>query len=212
MNARVQGRAAAGYAAALLAILALPPVRHALEVTMSAQMLLQLPLLVVVGMLAARALPARAAAAIGAWNDRGIAGLVLLSFGAMFWMLPRALDASVASPLMGAAKHLTVPFLVGLPLALSWPRMGFVVKGVFLLELVATAFRLGWLYLLWPERLCSLYLLADQQRLGKALLYIGAALVAAIAYQLLWGHVKIGDVHRTPDQHDGHGLAERGVR
>jgi hypothetical protein len=90
-------------------------------------------------------------------------------------------------PLLGAAKYLTLPRLIGMPFALGWPRMGFIVRGVFLLELIATFFRLGWLYLISPERLCNNYLLDDQQRLGRYMLLIGAALFLGVAVKLLWG-------------------------
>jgi hypothetical protein len=80
-----------------------------------------------------------------------------------------------------------VPLLVGLPLAQSWPRSSFVVRGVFLLELIATLFRLGWLYLVSPLRLCNNYLLDDQQRLGQILIAAGAILLLWIAWKLLWG-------------------------
>jgi hypothetical protein len=178
--------AACGAAALFLALLA-PPLRHALEASMTAQMLLQMPLLAAAGWLAAMALPARLAAGIGACNEHGISGLVLATLASACWMLPRALDAAVTDPSIALAKYLSVPLLIGLPLALSWPRMGFVVKGVLLLEGIATLLRLGWLYLVSPERLCNLYLLDDQQRLGRLLLLIGAALFLGIACKLVWG-------------------------
>jgi hypothetical protein len=58
---------------------------------------------------------------------------------------------------------------------------------VFLLELIATFFRLGWLYLISPDRLCNLYLLDDQQRLGRYMLLTGAALFVVVAAKLIWG-------------------------
>ncbi|MEO7009052.1 MAG: hypothetical protein ABI156_07900 [Caldimonas sp.] len=180
-------RRSAGLAALAFLVLLAPPVRHGLEASMTAQMLLQMPLLVGVGWLLSHALPARALAGVDRWNHRGITGLVLASVAGAYWMLPRTLDASVTVPLIGAAKYLTLPLLIGLPFALGWPRMGFVVRGVFLLELIATLFRLGWLYLISPERLCNNYLLDDQQRLGRYLLLIGAALFLGVAAKLLWG-------------------------
>jgi hypothetical protein len=80
-----------------------------------------------------------------------------------------------------------VPLLIGLPLGLGWPRMGFVVRGVFLLELIATFFRLGWLYLVSPLRLCNNYLLDDQQRAGQYMLVIGGVILACVMAKLLWG-------------------------
>ena len=93
-------------------------------------------------------------------------------------------------PLVVAAKYLSLPLLIGLPFALSWPRMKFIVRGVFLLEGIATFFRLGWLYLISPERLCNLYLLDDQQRLGQYMLVIGAALFLGVAGKLLLGTLR----------------------
>jgi hypothetical protein len=80
-----------------------------------------------------------------------------------------------------------VPLLIGLPLAVSWPRMSFIVQGVFLLEFTATLFRMGWLYLVWPDRLCNSYLLDDQQRLGEYLVVSGVVACVLIVTKLLWG-------------------------
>ncbi|MCG3144714.1 MAG: hypothetical protein HONDAALG_02167 [Gammaproteobacteria bacterium] len=177
--------------AGLLAVLLAPPVRHALEASMTAQMLVQIPLLAVAGVLLSRSLPGRLIAAIEPWNRHGLSTLVLAMFASAFWMLPRALDAAATETLVAAAKYASLPLLVGLPLAIAWPRMGFIVKGVFLLECLATLFRLGWLYLASPERLCNSYLLDDQQLLGRCLLVLGTALTLAIAGRLLWGRFDV---------------------
>jgi hypothetical protein len=180
-------RRTAPVAALLFLALALPPVRHALEASMTAQMLVQLPLLAGVGYLLGLALPVRVAAPLANWNHRGVTGFVLASLASAYWMLPRLLDASVTEPAIAAIKFVSVPLLVGLPLAQSWHRSGFVVRGVFLLELIASLFRLGWLYLVSPLRLCNNYLLDDQQRLGQILIALGAILFLWIAWKLLWG-------------------------
>lgn len=179
--------AASGYLALLL-----PPVRHALESSMTAQMLLQIPLLIGVGYVLRAALPRHFVRRIDAWNHGGVAGLVMASMATLVWMVPRLLDAAVTDPWAAAAKFIAIPLLIGLPLGLSWPRMGFIVRGVFLLELIATFFRLGWLYLISPVRLCSNYLLGDQQRLGECMLAIGMALLVAVAGILLWGRFEDG--------------------
>mgnify|MGYP003579990235 CR=1 FL=1 len=172
-------------------VLAVPPVRQALQATMTVQMLAQIPLLTVAGWLVGRAMPRRADAALGRWNGQGIAGLLLASSASAVWMLPRMMDASVDNGWFAVAKFASVPLLVGVPLALSWPRMGFVVRGVFLLEVIATAFRLGWLYLASPVRLCSNYLLGDQQRLGGYLFALGAALCLVLAWKAMWGRIRV---------------------
>ncbi len=180
-------RLAPPVAALLYAALLLPPSRRLLEGSMTLQMLVQLPLLIGAGYLLREAVPARLAAVIARWNQRGITGLVLASMAGMFWMLPRSLDAAVSLPWMAFAKFASAPLLIGLPLGLSWPQMGFVVRGVFLLELIATFFRLGWLYLVSPVRLCNNYLLDDQQRAGETMLVIGGVILAGILATLLWG-------------------------
>jgi hypothetical protein len=174
-------------AALLFVALLLPPSRRLLESSMTLQMLVQLPLLIGTGYLLREAVPAPLAAVIARWNQHGISGLVLASLAGMFWMLPRSLDAAVSLPWMAFAKFASVPLLIGLPLGLGWPRMGFVVRGVFLLELIATFFRLGWLYLVSPVRLCNNYLLDDQQRAGETMLVIGSVILAGVLAKLLWG-------------------------
>lgn len=180
-------RLAPPVAALLYAALLLPPSRRLLEGSMTLQMLVQLPLLIGTGYLLHEAVPAPLAAVIARWNQHGITGLVLASLAGMFWMLPRSLDAAVSLPWMAFAKFASAPLLIGLPLGLSWPQMGFVVRGVFLLELIATFFRLGWLYLVSPVRLCNNYLLDDQQRSGEIMLVIGGLLLAGVVAKLLWG-------------------------
>jgi hypothetical protein len=185
----------------LVLVLSAPPVRYHLEATMTAQMLVQLPLLVAGGWLLSGAVPPRSLAGVERWNHRGITGLVLVTVTAAFWMLPRSLDAATSHPLIAAAKYLSVPLLIGLPFGVSWPRMGFVVRGVFLVELVATCFRLGWLYLISPIRLCNNYGLNDQQRLGGYMLAIGGGLLVWLAGKLLWGRFEPSSsarVHALP--------------
>jgi hypothetical protein len=184
---RLRPRDAAFIAAMLFLVVLAPPVKQALEASMTTQMLVQIPLLIAVGLLVARVLPVGVPPTIDEWNYRGISGLTLATITSVLWMLPRALDASVTDPGVAVAKYLSLPLLIGLPLALSWPRMSFVVRGVFLVECIATLFRLGWLYLVSTERLCNLYLLDDQQRLGQYLLLIGAALLLGVAWKVIWG-------------------------
>ncbi|EIL97446.1 hypothetical protein RHOFW104T7_10220 [Rhodanobacter thiooxydans] len=187
MSTAERQRLAPAFAVALFVALLLPPVRAWLESRMSLQMLVQIPLLITVGWLLSAALPPRLGEGIARWNRHGISSLVLASLAGMFWMLPRSLDAAIGEPWMAVAKFASVPLLIGLPLGLGWPHMGFVVRGVFLLELTATFFRLGWLYLVSPIRLCNNYLLDDQQRAGEAMLVIGSLLLAGVAIKLLWG-------------------------
>ncbi len=178
--------------AILWAALAVPFVRHALEATMTLQMLLQMPLLTLAGWWLARGAPTWLDRHLASWNQHGISGLLLASLTGMVWMLPLALDAALDDSWVTLAKFLSIPLLIGAPVALSWPHAGFVVRGVVLLEVIATTFRLGWLYLISPLRLCSNYLLDDQQQLGKILFVVGCAILLVVVWKLMWGHVDSG--------------------
>lgn len=187
--------------ALLWAALALPPVRHALESAMTLHMLLQIPLLALAGGWLAKGTPRWLKRSLSAWNHRGISGLLLASLAGLVWMLPLAMDAALDDPRAELAKFLSVPLLVGAPITLSWPRAGFVVRGVVLLEMIATMLRLGWLYLISPVRLCSNYLLDDQQRLGRILLVAAFVVLLILAWKLMWGNVD--NRHTTRDDARG---------
>lgn len=177
-----------GIAGILFAALAVPAVARALQAHMQAQMLVQIPLLATAGYLLRSVVPVRLERTLGRWNVNGISGLVLATFALAYWMLPRSMDAASTEPAFIVAKYLTVPLLVGLPLGLSWPRMNFVARGVVTMELMAMLFRLGWLYLVSPVRLCSNYLVSDQQRTGTYMLVAGGALLLWVAGKLMCGH------------------------
>lgn len=154
---------------------------------MAGQMLVQIPLLAVAGALLGKSMPGRTAGRLQLWNRGGVTGLIVVTLAAACWMLPLSLDAAKAGAAADCAKFLTVPLLIGLPLAASWPCMSFVLRGVLLFEALATLFRMGWLYLISPVRLCNSYGLSDQQRLGEGLLMAGVALFLWVAWRLLWG-------------------------
>src|SRR3546814_14933655 len=103
------------------------------------------------------------------------------------------------------AYCLSVRLLIGLALALRWPKMVFFLRGVFLSEIVASCFRMGWLYLISPIRLCNNYLLDDQQRLGKYLVAIGVAIMLILAWKLMWGRINIDHTSRNAPSPDSTG-------
>jgi hypothetical protein len=156
----------------------LPPVAEQLEATLIWHVLLQLPMLILAGWFAARGLPARLLTAIDRYNEYGIPGILIVTFAGLCWMIPRVLDAALQSPMVALAKYVSIPLLVGAPLALSWPRMHVIAKAFVLIELLAMLLRLGWLYLAAPTRLCNNYVLSDQILLGKLLLIIAATIAA----------------------------------
>lgn len=166
---------------ALWLLLALPPVAELLERRVLTQAALQIPGLALAGFLVGATVPARWRV-LGGWNADGLPALVYGGAVLMLWMLPRAMDASLASEWIELLKYASLPLAAGLPLALSWPRLGFVVRGFVWANALSMLATLGWLYRVAPTRLCSYYLLGDQRQLGALLL----ALCVGLGLLGLW--------------------------
>ena len=73
----------------MLVLLALPGPRAALESSMTAQMLLQFPLLGLCGFVLAAELPARWRTRVDGWNAYGISGLFGVALTLAVLMIPR---------------------------------------------------------------------------------------------------------------------------
>lgn len=174
---RLQGLMGAG----LLGLLALPWSRAGLESTMSGHMLVQIPLLVLAGVLLGGAVSTRWRAVLAPWNRYGLTGLVLALFTLVYWMLPRNLDLALGSGGAELAKFVFLPVLAGLSLRLSWSALGVIGRGVVWSQLVANLAVMGWLYLEAPVRLCTRYLVSDQEAVGRHLLLLALALAVGLA-------------------------------
>ena len=174
-TARIGIGAALGAVGLLLAIVA-TPLGSALATTMVGHVLVQIPLLVAVGFALGRYLEPNIDGILLRWNAGGIPGILLASFAIGFWMIPRWLDGSLTSTATEAAKYASLVLLAGLPLAWSWARLHPIARGVVKIEFLAMLFRLGWLYLISPDRLCNSYLLTDQTWLGRGLVLMAIAL------------------------------------
>lgn len=151
---------------ALYLLLAMPAARTSLEATMSAHMLVQIPLLAASGFIAGRLLQARWQASLLAAAGGAIPWVLLAIFTSSYWMLPRALDAALANPLTEAAKFLSLPALVGLPLALAWKQLSVIGRGFIWTNAISMLAVLGWLYIVAPVRVCNSYLVDQQADAG----------------------------------------------
>jgi hypothetical protein len=164
----------------LLAVLALPWTRQELEGVMILHMLVQIPLLAAAGAVMVTSLPARWRMRLASWNRNGVSGILMTVVASSWWMVPRALDAALASPVMELAKFASLPLLVGAPLALSWSWLGGMGRGFVIANVLPMWAVVGWLYLAAPVRVCNFYLVEDQAVAGAGLLAasIGLGLVA----------------------------------
>jgi len=177
MKALASGQhTAAGLAVATLALVTLPPVASALTSTMQTHVLILIPLLVAVGAGLGRSLAPTLDGFLDRWNSGGIPGILLTTFTIAFWMIPRWLDASLADSVIEWFKHGSLILFAGVPLSLSWDRLRPVARGVVKIEFLSMLFRLGWLYLISPERFCNNYLLDNQIWLGRGMIVIGITL------------------------------------
>jgi len=157
----------------------LPPVRRMVESSMTAQMLIQFPCLMLVGALLVKALPARWESTVQRWNELGIAGLVGYALTLAVLMVPRVLDLALVDARVETLK-LMVLVVSGAALRLSWQRAGVVVQAFFLGNVLAMTAVVGMLYQDSAVRVCNAYRLDDQQDLGVALILI------AIATGVIW--------------------------
>lgn len=173
-------------AVGLWGLLALPPAAAYLEDRLLTHVLLQLPALLLCGYALGIAARRRLSRWSVLWNRGGATGIAILIPTAAIWMLPRSIDASLNSIWVEAAKFMTIPLLVGAPLALSAPMFGKVTAGFLKAHFVSMALFLGWIFSVAPVRLCNSYLIDDQALVGAAWLVIAAIAILGWAVPLFF--------------------------
>lgn len=170
---------------ALLALLAAPPVRAAMEAGMAAHMLLQYPALMAAGALLAAGLRPRWRQRLAPWNALGMSGLLFAALALAVLMIPRVLDLALVDGRVEALKWAALAGC-GFALVLSWPRAGLVVQGFFLGNVLPMTAVAGSLYLDAPLRLCNAYRMDEQQTVGQALIVLAAVVAAAWLVRTGW--------------------------
>ena len=160
----------------IIVVLGLPAMREALERVMIAHMLIQIPLLAAAGAIVASTIPAHWRKHVASWNRNGVSGILLALIASSWWMAPRALDSVLANPSIEVAKFVTLPLLVGAPLALSWGRLGGIGQAFVIANVLPMWAVVGWLYVAAPVRVCNFYLVEQQVVTGRGLLWISAGL------------------------------------
>lgn len=148
------------------------PLRYWLEQSMSSHLLIEYPLLILMGWQLARFFPLNFFN--NSWNRGGVAGILFALFTLMFWMIPRWMEASIETPILGMAKSFCLAICVGAVSKISWDRLHSVVKALLIIELLTTFIRIGWIYSESPVRVCNSYKIEDQQLLGSMLIFIAA--------------------------------------
>lgn len=160
--------------------------RHELESSMALHMAVQIPLLAILGGVLAQVSRQRYStlAVFGMRYRTSLLFYALFTFS--LWMLPRLLDAALHEPVVAMMKWLSLP-LAGMALLLSWRHLPFVLRGLLHIEALAMLLRLGWLYLIAPQRYCVSYGRDDQLLLGYVLLCYGAIYTLLLAGRVMFG-------------------------
>ncbi|AUQ59320.1 hypothetical protein [Phaeobacter inhibens] len=163
----------------LLALAEAVALREAAVSSPIQHVLVQMPLLVLAG-------------AVAGWQlsvpRHWAVPLLLTALTALlFWMLPLNVDWALM-PAGELVKYASLPLLLGLPLRLSWPWLGPILRGFIKANALSMLGVLGFLYTHAPVRICNSYLVSAQQDLGFAFLYLAAALACLWAIPVLFGH------------------------
>jgi len=153
------------------------------EATMARHMLLQMPLLGIVG--ACLMYRTRNSQLLSRLDPYGAMAIVLGTGCLLFWMLPLHLDLATFDPVYRSLKVLTVPLGIGACFTWAFLQANLLVKLLIGFEGWASIARLGWIYIESPDQLCSSYLIDEQQMVGGALLgFSGTVAVVAVLFGL----------------------------
>lgn len=158
--------------------LSLPPLRTLIEQSMLWHMAIQMPLLVLGGALAMRALADhKLTQGFARWNRYGLTGFIAAQAIFAYWMLPLAIDRAIVLPLADAEKLVTL-FLCGALLQHSFARSPVALQLFFVGYAVPMMIWLGFYFINTDLRLCNAYSLETQVNTGRALVGWGFALGA----------------------------------
>ena len=146
--------------------------RTHLEASLVTHVLVQLPLLAFAGAL----LVGDKTIAKNGWNKGGFTALFVALFAIAFCMLPRSIDAALASPLMEVAKFVSIPLLVGVTLKLAWNDAHPLLRGFIKAQTISMLAVLAFVYTHAPVRLCNSYLINEQEHLGYGFLLVAISL------------------------------------
>ncbi|MDH4224461.1 MAG: hypothetical protein OEW12_02305 [Deltaproteobacteria bacterium] len=161
-----------------------PPLSPWLQTTMAGHMLVQMPLLLLLG---------------GAWGGRvtllpaaadpwGLTGLVWFVGTHLFWWIPRSLDLATLQPGWGALMHGSL-FAAGWALGQSWARAPFALQGTLAVHLVALLLAMGVIYQGALFVVCQSYPLEQQQEMGGLLFWGAGGLYLLL---VVWAGIKLG--------------------
>lgn len=165
------------YGLILYLFLIAPPVSNMAESIMSIHMHIQMPLLAVAGILMTPFLQQKFKGFFDKWNHNGIPGIILFLIVASYWLIPRAMDDTLMITAVQIFKFISWPFLIGLPLRESWPKLTNLVKNLVFIYMGAIYMFMAGLYIFSEDQLCNNYLIIEQRTLGWGFLIIALCII-----------------------------------
>lgn len=151
-----------------------------LEADMARHMLLEFPLLLLLGWLLPERLPGRLKVRWQHYDQYGLTGWT--AFGAVigYWMIPAALDDALSSPIVNGAKHAS---LIGAAALLkeAMGRSPVIVEAFFAGNIAWMGAAVGMVYMETDVQLCLNYLADSQWRAGAGLVAVSAASPIVVA-------------------------------
>lgn len=171
------------YGLIIFIFLALPPVANLAESIMIIHMHVQMPLFVVAGFLMGKLLEEKFPSFFEKWNKDGIPGILLFGVVLIYWnVLPRTMDEALEIYSMELFKFVSLTFLAGVPLRLSWKKLSERVKNMVFYSFLIVCFGMGWLYIQSPVQLCNNYIVVEQIILGWSFLTMAICMGIYLIY------------------------------
>lgn len=170
------------YGLLLFIFLAAPPVARFMESIMVVHMHMQMPMLVIAGMLMAKFIQDRFPAFSEKWNANGVPGALLFFIIVLYWTMPRTMDEALGETAVEIFKFISLPFLAGIALRDSWKKLKPIGKNLILIGFIVMYFGMGLLYIISPVQLCNNYLIIEQLTLGWGFVTTAICIVIYMVY------------------------------
>ena len=150
-----------------------------LEIDMARHMLIEFPLLLIVGAAIGCALDERLGAQIERCNRMGLLGFVFTAITLAYWMIPAALDAALLDGWAAAGKYVSL-LCSGVLLWSSFAVAPLPLQAFFVGNFAWMTATIGLIYQSAPRQLCLNYLPDAQLSAGEGL--VAAAVIAGFTW------------------------------
>lgn len=166
-----------------------PPLEMYFQATMSRLMLIQIPLLILLGFIAGKSIKYGK----NSWNYLGLNGLIFFMGSLSFWMLPSSFDEIIFNNFIKYAMYIDMIF-AGFMLEKSLLHMNFITKISFCSYLLAMLASMGILYFNARFLICGAFTIDQQQILGRNLIIASFIL---FIFMLYWSVSLLNKNNRT---------------